>query len=62
MLLVDKIALAQSFLHKELGSDWNDLCRTLYEQRVLHAMLNFSDSLKNSKETAQSSVTDAEKR
>lgn len=55
MKTVDKLLLAQDFLHKELGTDWNDLCQVLYEHRILCAMIKFSDSLK------KTSVQNAEK-
>ncbi len=49
---LEKLTLAQEFLHKELGTDWNDLCQVLYEHRILCAMLKFSDCLKNSNQQA----------
>lgn len=35
---------AQKFLHDELGSDWNDLLKTVYEGRILAAMYKFKHS------------------
>jgi hypothetical protein len=41
--LVSRICEAQKVLRKELGDDWNDLLKTMYEPRVMAAMIKFSD-------------------
>jgi len=41
----EKLKQAQQILHKNLGSDWNDLYQTLYESRVLVSMVEFSNQV-----------------
>jgi len=35
---------AQQILHDTFGDDWNDLMKTMYEPRVLVAMVKFAQS------------------